>query len=365
MYTVQDIINILEEHAPLALQENWDNSGLQVGNRQMEVSSALCTLDVTMGVVEEAIAKGCELIISHHPLIFGGMKSLTGATEAERCVLAAVKNNIAIYSAHTNLDSVVKGVSGKMAEKLGLKDCSIMSALEGKLLKLRVFVPQLHIARVRQALFEAGAGHIGNYDACSFNVQGEGSFRALEGAAPFVGEPGKLHFEKESSIELVLPHYLLDKVVTAMKAAHPYEEVAYDVFPLNNKWEDKGLGMVGELEEAMDEEDFLALLKESFKLSVVRHSPLRGGKVKRVAVMGGSGASYLNAAIRAKADFYVTGDVKYHEFFLPEGRIVMADIGHYESEQYTKELIKEIITKKIITFAARISDTDTNHVKYC
>ncbi len=365
MIKLQDIINILEAHAPLALQEGWDNCGLQVGDRQMVVTEALITLDVTLDVVKEAVAKSCNLIISHHPLIFGGLKSLTGRNEVEQCVLEAIKNDVAIYSAHTSLDSVKEGVSGKMADKLGLKNCRIMAPQSGKLLKLKIFVPQLHVSRVREAIFEAGAGHIGNYDSCSFNVQGEGSFRALEEADPYVGETGKLHFEKEAAIEVVLPEYIQGQVLAAMKAAHPYEEVAYDMIPLNNKWEAVGLGMVGELAEAVEESDFLTLLKTTFDVPVVRHSPLRGKKVKRVAVMGGSGASYLRNAMAAKADFFVTGDVKYHDFFLPEGRIVMADIGHYESEQYTKELIKEILTKNLTTFAARISETDTNYVKYC
>lgn len=365
MPTVQDIITILEDHAPVALQEGWDNCGLQVGDRQMEVNEVLCTLDVTLDVVKEAEAKGCNMIVSHHPLIFGGLKSLTGRNDVEKCVVEAIKKNIAIYSAHTNMDNVEQGVSGKMAEKLGLTNRHIMSPQSGNLLKLAVFVPQLHVTSVRDAMFAAGAGHIGNYDSCSFNIQGEGTFRGLDDSNPYVGEPGKLHLEKEARIEVVLPEYVQGKVVSALKAAHPYEEVAYDLYPLKNKWETVGLGMVGELEEPLAESDFLDLLKKTFGVAVVRHSPLRGKLVKKVAVMGGSGASYLSSAMSTGADFFVTGDAKYHEFFQPEGRIVLADIGHYESEQYTKDLFKEIITKKIATFAARISETDTNYVKYC
>lgn len=365
MHTVQDIINILEDHAPLALQEDWDNCGLLVGDRQMEVSEILCTLDVTLDVVREAIDKGCNLIITHHPIIFGGLKSITGRNDVERCVVEAIKHDVAIYAAHTNMDNVADGVSGTMAHKLSLVNTRVMAPQSGNLLKLAVYVPQLHVASVRDAMFAAGAGHIGNYDSCSFSAQGEGSFKALDDTNPYVGEPGKLHFEKETRVEVVLPEFIQNKVVAAMKAAHPYEEVAYDLIALANKWDNVGLGMVGELESPMDELQFLELLKSTFGVSVVRHSPLRNKKVKTVAVMGGSGASYLSSAMASGADVFVTGDAKYHEFFIPEDRLVLADIGHYESEQYTKELFKEIITKKITTFAPRISDTDTNYVKYC
>jgi dinuclear metal center YbgI/SA1388 family protein len=365
VYKVQDIISTLEDHAPLALQEDWDNCGLLVGDRQMEVSEILCTLDVTFEVVREAIDKGCNMIITHHPLIFGGLKSITGANEVERCVVEAIKHDVAIYAAHTNMDNVKNGVSGTMAQKLALKQTTIMAPQSGNLLKLEVYVPQMHVTSVRDAMFAAGAGHIGNYDSCSFITQGEGTFRALDATHPYVGEPGKLHFEKESCIEVVLPAFIQGKVVEALKKAHPYEEVAYDLFPLKNNWENVGLGMVGELETPIEEGAFLELLKSTFGVPVVRHSPLRGKMVKKIAVMGGSGASYLSSAIATGADVFVTGDTKYHEFFIPEGRIILADIGHYESEQYTKELFKEIITKKMATFAPRISDTDTNYVKYC
>lgn len=365
MYKVQDIIDILEAHAPTPLQEKWDNCGMQVGNPEMEVTSALCTLDVTLNVVREAIEKGCNLIITHHPLIFGGLKSLTGKNDVERCVIEAIQKNVNIYAAHTNMDNVLKGVSGKMAEKLGLKKVAIMAPQSEKLVKIAVYVPQLHVTTVRNAMFAAGAGHIGNYDSCSFNVLGEGTFKALDASHPYVGEMGKQHFEKETRVEVVLPAFIQRKVISALKAAHPYEEVAYDVYSLQNEWDTVGLGVVGELETPMVESEFLALLKETFGASVVRHSPLCGKVVTKVAMMGGSGASYVGSAIAAGADFFVTGDAKYHEFFMPEGRLVLADIGHYESEQYTKELFKEIITKKITTFAARISDTDTNYVKYC
>lgn len=365
MTKVQDIIKILEEHAPLPLQEDWDNCGLLVGDRGMEVTSALCTLDVTLGVVKEAIAKNCNLIITHHPLIFGGLKSITGRNDVERCVIEAIKNDIAIYAAHTNIDNVLQGVSGKMAEKLGLQNCEIMAPQSGQLVKLAVYVPQLHATTVREAMFGAGAGHIGDYDSCSFSTQGHGTFRGLDNANPFVGKQGEMHTESEVKLEVVMPAFVQGAVVAAMKSAHPYEEVAYDLYALNNKRENVGLGVVGDLEVEADEVSFLQQVKQIFKVGAIKHSPLINKKIKRVAVMGGSGASYLGSAMAAKADVFITADAKYHDFFTPEGRILLADIGHYESEQYTKELFKEIITKKITTFAAQISETETNQVKYC
>ncbi len=364
MYKVQDIIDILEKHAPLALQEDWDNCGLQVGDRSMEVTEVLCTLDVTLEVVSEAIAKGCNMIVSHHPLLFGGLKTLTGRNEVEKCVIKAVKNNMAIYSAHTNMDSVKQGVSGTMADKIGLKNRNILSPQQDKLVKLVVYVPLMHVVSVRDAMFAAGAGHIGNYDRCSFSSQGEGSFRALDDSHPYVGKTGEMHLEKEQKVEVILPLFIQQKVVAALKNAHPYEEVAYDILPLKNDWSDTGYGMIGELEDEMSEADFINKLKMLFHTPFVRHSPLLGKMIKKVAVLGGSGASYISSAIALEADIFVTADIKYHEFFIPENRILIADIGHYESEQYTKELFKEILTKNLITFAARISETDTNKVKY-
>lgn len=365
MVRVKDIIDALEEFAPAPLQESWDNTGLQVGDASMEATGALCTLDVTLDVVHEAKEKGCNVIVSHHPLVFGGLKSITGRNDVERCVIEAIKNDIAIYSCHTSIDNVELGVSGVMADRLGLQNCKILSPQSQRLLKLAVFVPKIHLTTVREALCKAGAGHIGNYDSCSFSSAGSGTFRALDGAAPFVGELDQLHDEAEMKLEVVLPDFLQAKVVSAMLEAHPYEEVAYDIYSIQNKWNAVGLGAIGDLETPVDEKEFLQQIKHAFGVEVVRHSPLLNKKIKRVAVMGGSGASYMKDAMAQGADIFITGDAKYHDFFAPEGRIVLADIGHYESEQYTKELFVEIITKKMPIFAARISAQNTNNVKYC
>ena len=280
------------------------------------------------------------------------------------CVIKAIKNDIAIYAAHTNLDNVLTGVSAKMAEKIGLKNIQILQPKQNALLKLVTFVPRLHSYRVRQAMFEAGAGQIGNYDACSFNSEGIGTFRANENAQPFVGNIDELHSEPETKIEVIFPDYLKDKVVNALFKSHPYEEPAFDLIPLKNDWNQVGAGVVGELEEAEDELIFLNRIKSFFEVPAIRHTSLLNKRIKRVALCGGSGSSFVHDAILAHADVYISGDFKYHEFFDAQNRILIADIGHFESEQFTKEIFYEIITKKMPTFAVQISDSKTNPINY-
>jgi dinuclear metal center YbgI/SA1388 family protein len=361
---VKSFCDLIEEVAPLALQESYDNSGLLVGDSQMDVTSVLVSIDVTEEVIEEAILKKCNLIISHHPLIFNELKQLTGRNEVQRCVIKAIKNDIAIYAAHTNLDNVLQGVNGKIAEKIGLKNIHILRPKQDLLLKLITYVPKLHSERVRQTLFEAGAGQIGNYDFCSYNTEGFGTFRANEKAQPFVGKTDDLHSEPETRIEVILPEYLKNKVLDALLKMHPYEEPAYDFIPLKNAWEQVGAGVVGDLEVEEDELFFLNRIKSIFNIPTIRYTKLLNKKIKRIALCGGSGSSFLYDAVSAKADVYITGDFKYHEFFNSQNRILIADIGHYESEQFTKDIFYEIITKKLPTFAVQISDSKTNPINY-
>jgi dinuclear metal center YbgI/SA1388 family protein len=361
---VKSICELIEEVAPLALQESYDNAGLLVGNSQMEVTSVLISIDIIEEVIDEAIIKNCNLIISHHPLIFSGLKRLTGQNEVQRCVAKAIKNDIAIYAAHTNLDNVLSGVSGKMAEKIGLKNLHILQPKQNALLKLITYVPKLHSYQVREALFSAGAGQIGNYDNCSFNSDGLGTFKANENASPFVGAIDELHSEPETKIEVILPEHLKFKMLEALLKSHPYEEPAYDIIPLKNVWNQVGAGIVGELAEAEDEFLFLNRIKSIFNVPTLRHTSFLGKKIKRVALCGGSGSSFLADAILARADVYISGDFKYHEFFDAENRILIADIGHFESEQFTKDIFYEIITKKMPTFAVQISDIKTNPINY-
>ena len=361
---IKEIIQAIESFAPTAYQESWDNSGLAIGNPEAEVEKAVITLDVTEAIIDEAIVNHETLIIAHHPLIFGGIKSLTGKNEVERCIIKAIQNNIAIYAAHTNIDVVKDGVSWKMAKKLQLKNVRTLIPQGGILKKLSTFIPVDHLEKVRSAIFEAGAGVIGNYDQCSFNVVGEGTFRGNENTNPFVGSPGTLHTEKEVRIETVFPAYLESSILSALKKAHPYEEVAFDVYALENKHPEVGLGVIGELQEPMESIEFLRSVKEVFNCDVIRHTELVTNKIKKVALCGGAGSSFLKNAMRAKADIYITGDFKYHQFFEAEGQIIIADIGHYESEQFTKDIFYEIVTNKFPKFALRLSNLSTNPVRH-
>lgn len=361
---ISEITSFIESIAPLAYQESYDNAGLLVGAPTDEADSALITLDVTEAVVDEAIAGGFKLIIAHHPLIFGGIKKLNGKTELERCLIKAIKNDIAIYAAHTNLDSVMGGVNSKICEKLGLTNCQILSPIKGQLKKLVTFIPTDQAEKVQQAIFEAGAGHVGNYDSCGYTLEGIGSFRGNENSKPFVGEKGNFHTEKETRFETIFPAHLQEKIIQALLSNHPYEEVAYDIYPLDNEFPLAGMGMIGELAEPMDEMEYLQFTKNEFQSAVIRHSPLLHKKVKKIAVCGGSGSFLIRQAIRSKATVFITGDLKYHQFFEAEGKIVLADIGHFESEQFTKEVFYELLTKKFPKFAIRLSAINTNPINY-
>jgi dinuclear metal center YbgI/SA1388 family protein len=364
MVVLKEIVTFLEQVAPLPLQESYDNSGLLVGDINEVIEQVLVTLDITDDVVEEAINQKCQLIVSHHPLSLTGFKSLTGRTMPERCLLKAIRNNIAIYSAHTNIDAVPNGVSGMMASKLGLVNCNVLEPKLNSLLKLAVFVPESHAQLVRDAVFNAGAGFIGNYSHCSFNALGQGTFKGNDNSQPFAGKPNEMHIESEVRIETVLPVFLKDKVVGAMLKAHPYEEVAYDLMGLQNEWGNSGFGCVGELPEEMDTFRFLSHMKEVFGCGSLKYTTPHVPSVKRIALCGGSGSSLLKKAKSTKADVFITGDVKYHQFFEAENSIIMVDIGHYESEQFTKELFFELLTKKFPNFAVRLSKVNSNPIKY-
>jgi dinuclear metal center YbgI/SA1388 family protein len=362
--TINELTRIIEEFAPLSLQESNDNAGLIIGHPGQEVAGVLITLDVTEAVIEEAIQNKCNLIIAHHPLIFKGIKKLNGKNPVERMVATSIKNDIAIYAAHTNLDNVQNGVNAMLCEKAGIKNCRILTPKPSILRKLVTFCPSDFAEKVRNALFSAGAGHIGNYDSCSFNLTGDGTFRALEGTNPFVGTINQLHVENEVRIELIYPVYIEYKIIAALHEAHPYEEVAYDIYPLANEMKNTGAGMIGELPAPENTLDFLKRIKNVFASGCVKHTGIIKENVGKIAVCGGSGSFLINEAIKAGADVFITGDVKYHEFFDADAKIVIVDIGHYESEQFTKELLMNIIKKNNSTFAVRISTINTNPIHY-
>ncbi|MBN2746312.1 MAG: Nif3-like dinuclear metal center hexameric protein [Bacteroidales bacterium] len=361
---IKDIISFLESKFPPALQENYDNSGLLVGSADEVFQKAIISIDFTEDVLQEALNQKANLIITHHPLIFKGLKKLTGSNSIEKLVISCIKNNLSLYAIHTNFDNLTSGTNSFIASRLGLLNAKVLRPLENQFLKLVVFCPVSHANAVRQAIFESGAGTIGYYDNCSFNVEGLGSFRASDEANPFVGTMGENHFEPETRIETILPKHLKNKVLKAMIQAHPYEEVAYDLYPVENHASQIGAGVIGDLPEAIEPQVFLKKLKEITSAACIRHTQLVGNEVKRVALCGGSGAFLISDAIRQNADAYITGDIKYHEFFDANGKLILCDIGHYESEQFTKEILCDLLKEKFPTFAFLKSDIVTNPINY-
>jgi len=362
--TVREICHIIEQLYPLSYQESYDNSGLLVGSPDSPVNGILLTIDVTPDVIDDALKKDTNLIIAHHPVIFGGIKRLIGSSYTERTVIKAIKNGIAIYCAHTNLDSIWNGVSMEIAKRLELNNLQILSPATEQLVKLTTFVPNQKAQEVRLAMFNAGAGQIGDYDQCSFNLEGNGTFRAGSETNPYVGSQGELHFEPETRIEVIVPKPILSKVIQSMVDAHPYEEVAYDIYPLLNDNPRAGLGMVGNLKKPYGELDFLKKVKQIFKAGCIRHTALMGKEIQKVAFCGGSGASLLSKALSIKADAFITADMKYHQFFDADGKILVADIGHFESEQFTVDIFYDYLTKKLPNFAILKSKVKTNPINY-
>ena len=361
---IKELTDYLEQIAPLSLQESYDNAGLLVGDPSTEITGVLLCLDSTEEVIAEAVQTGCNLVIAHHPIIFSGLKKLNGKNYIERTVISAIRNNIAIYAAHTNLDNVRDGVNRKIAETLGLSGLEILSPKKNLLRKLVTFCPLDKAEIVRSALFDAGAGGIGNYDSCSFNVPGTGTFRGNDQTKPYVGSPGKLHEEAETRIEVIYEKWMESAILKALRSSHPYEEIAYDLYSLENDHAQTGSGMIGTFSQPLEAREFLEMVKKTMKTACIRHTSLINKKIEKVAVCGGSGSFLLSDAIRAGAQAFITADYKYHQFFDSENRILITDIGHYESEQFTIELFRDLILKKFSTFAVRLTGVNTNPVHY-
>ena len=368
---IRNITDIIEDLSPLTYAEDFDNVGLLVGDYNTKVRGVLVTLDTLEITVDEAIARNCNLIVSFHPIIFKGLKKINGSNYVERVIIKAIKNDIAIYSMHTALDNSFKGVSAKMCEIIGLHNTKILIPKSSEIKKLSTYVPHENAENLRNVLFKAGAGNIGNYDHCSFNIKGEGTYRGNEDSNPTIGDKNNIHTEPETNISLIFEKHLEGKVLKALFTNHPYEEVAYEIITLDNVHQNIGMGMVGELENEMKPNDFLDLLKERFGLESIRHSALSDNMIKKVAVLGGSGSFAIEKAITNGADIYISADFKYHDFFRAENKIILADIGHYESEQFTKTLLVDYLTKKITNFAAALpvgriilSKNNTNPINY-
>jgi dinuclear metal center YbgI/SA1388 family protein len=361
---IKDVIASLETLAPLSLQEGYDNAGLITGDENVECTGILISLDATTAVVDEAKGRGCNLIVSHHPIVFPGLKKITGKNYVQKAVINAIKNDVALYAIHTNLDNVLNGVNGKIAELLELKNISVLASKESQLKKLYTFVPVADADNVRQAIFDAGGGHIGNYGECSFNAEGFGTFKGGLDTDPYAGKPGELHRENEIKVEVIFPAWLEGRILKSLLAAHPYEEVAYDIVRLDNRFSTIGSGVIGELKEPAAEKSFLKILKEKFKLNVIKHTGLLSKPISRVAVCGGAGSFLISSALAAGADCFITSDIKYHEFFDANDKMVIADIGHYESEQFTINLLQEFLEQKFPTFAVLKTEVNTNPVRY-
>lgn len=361
---IRDVIAYLNQLAPPSLQESYDNAGLIVGDQNSECKGVLTCLDSTEAVVEEAIKKGCNLIVAHHPIVFSGLKSITGKNYIERTIIKAIKHDIAIFAIHTNLDNVKYGVNGVWAAALGLVNQKILSPISGQLSKLIIFVPNSAKDEVMQALFDVGAGQIAAYSECSFSSKGIGTFLPSPEANPYSGEVGQRSSEEEEKLEVLVPNYLVNKSVEAARRVHPYEEMAYDVIPLSNVHQEIGAGMIGDLPEEVNAIEWLNLLKQKMQAGVVRYTEINKEKVKKIAICGGSGSFLLNTAIRSGADVFVTADFKYHQFFDADNQIIIADIGHYESEQLTINYLADKVKEKFTTFAVLLTEVNTNPINY-
>jgi len=362
--TIQQVISVLEKSAPVMLQENYDNAGLLTGNPAWECTGVIVALDAIEAVIQEAIDNNCNLVMAHHPIIFSELKKLTGKNYVERTIIRAIKNDIAIYAIHTNLDNVLWGVNGKIADKFGLVNRQVLQPKNNLLKKLVVFVPVTHAEKLKEAIFSAGAGQIGNYSECSFNSAGQGTFKGGQGTNPFIGKPGERFTADEIKVEVIYFDWLEQPILKAMQLAHPYEEIAYDIIAIENQHQQLGSGLIGDLPKPISETECLGLIKQQFNLSGIRHTAFTGKMVQRIAVCGGAGSFLIGSAIAAGAQIYITADVKYHEFFDADGNLLIADIGHYESEQFTIDLLIDILKENFTTFAVLKTGIKTNPVQY-
>jgi len=361
---IGEITAYIESLAPLSSQESYDNSGLIVGNTNWQLTNALICIDSTEEIVREAIQNNCNLIIAHHPIVFSALKKITGKNYVERVVIECIKNDIALYAAHTNFDNFKFGVNYEIGQRLGLTNLQILDPKDNNLFKITVFVPQEHREFVARAMFEVGAGTIGNYHSCGFYVQGNGTFTPTSDANPYIGSVDKAETVSESRLEMIVQAHLVATVIQAMKNSHPYEEVAYDLVSLHNKNSELGAGMIGKLPQPMKTTEWLRLVKKQFNCGIIRHTKIHKDTIEKIAFCGGSGAFLLPKAIQQKADVYLSGDFKYHEFFDAENHLMIADIGHFESEQYTINRLHDLLTKKFANFAPRLTEVNTNPINY-
>jgi dinuclear metal center YbgI/SA1388 family protein len=361
---IKDILFVLEEMAPLSYAEDFDNVGLLVGNENNEATGVLVCHDALESVIDEAIIKNCNLVVCFHPIVFSGLKKITGKNYVERVVMKCIKHDIAIYAVHTALDNHPDGVNAIFCKALGLENNKILIPKQNFIQKLVTYTIPDNLEILRNALFDSGAGNIGNYEHCSFTSQGKGTYKGNQNSNPVIGERFEFIENHEIKIEVVFEKHLQSKILKALFKNHVYEEVAYEIYNLQNTHQNIGLGMIGEFREAMNQEDFLKFVKEKMECGGIRHSQFLNKPIKKVAVLGGSGSFAIKNAIQAGADAFLTADLKYHQFYESENQLLLVDIGHFESERYIKNYIVEFLTKKILNFAIVLSEENTNPVKY-
>jgi dinuclear metal center YbgI/SA1388 family protein len=361
---IKEIISVLEEMAPLAYAEDFDNVGLLVGDQESEATGILVCHDALENIIDEAIAKNCNMVVCFHPILFSGLKKITGKNYVERAVIKAIKNDIAIYAVHTALDNHQEGVNKIFCDALGLINTKVLIPKQNFIRKLVTYTIAENAEAVRNALFDAGAGNIGNYENCSFNSKGIGTYMGNEHSNPQIGERFEFVEGDEIKIEVTFEKHLENKILKALFKSHAYEEVAYEIYNLQNQHQNIGLGMIGELKNPMNEKEFLLFAKDKMQCGGIRHSAFTEKEVRKIAVLGGAGSFAIKNAIQAGADVFLTADLKYHQFYEAENTLLLADIGHFESERYTKNYIVDYLRKKILNFAVILSEENSNPVKY-
>jgi len=363
--TIKQVTQFLEQKFPLYLQEDFDNCGVQCGDVRQEITGAMVCFEMSEQVIDEAIAEGCNLVISHHPLILKrGITKILPTDRVGAMICKALAHNMVLYSMHTNIDSGVGGGNDVFAEKLNLQNVKVLEPHKGLYRKLVVFVPKENAEALKSALFEIGCGVQGNYDSCGYTVHGQGQFRPLKGANPHIGEENQLEHVEEERIEMIYPTGLQRTVVQAIYEHHPYEEPAFDLLPLENESRTIGLGRIGELPKVMPVSEFLECLKDKLGFEHCRYAGDTTKMIHKVAVCGGGGSSFIDLAIASGADAYVSGDFKYHDFFKSHSGTLLVDIGHYEGEYFIKNIIHQQIKENFTNFAALISKMEKVEVKY-
>ncbi|MGM0602343.1 MAG: Nif3-like dinuclear metal center hexameric protein [Bacillota bacterium] len=371
MAKAQEIISLMGEIAPVKLAEEWDNVGLQIGDLSNEVNKVLLALDLNTEVIDEAVDNNCNMIITHHPVIFNGINSVSSESAVGDMIIRLIKNDIIVFSAHTNLDIVEEGLNDFICRKLGIEDFQPLDVTQiGNYYKFVVFVPENHIENIKSAVFKNGGGKLGNYSHSGFVSKGKGSFKPLKGSEPYIGSTEKIEEVDEIRLETIVAEDKLDKVLKAVLKAHPYEEAAYDIYEIKRTSNVDGIGRIGYLTDTMLLGDYINTVKEKLNLPYLKFVGKKDKKIKKVAVCNGSGADFIKKAGYKGADLYLTGDIKYHEAqHAEELDLALIDIGHYESEIWVKELLYDKLTslaekrnKKDVEFI--ISAVNTNPWNY-